>query len=247
MSYKKPLLVELYSEFHFAPGTLNPSTYFDIVPKLKGCGLTNVELGEVFGLNIALQKDGPAVGPQTSTPHVRCWSPAKDQLAQMLQNMLVVNVVVDQTRPYRGWGDFIEFVGSVAGCARSAMATWPLESLSLNTIDRFDVPREGFRLGRYLNCGGPRLPQWYDDAAESCDVILGRGVVKLEGRNRQLRISVRFIDEKVRVDIQSAFHDRLADSDGYITLLEKLHEESNRSFESLLTDETRQKVMGGAR
>lgn len=88
------------------------------------------------------------------------------------------------------------------------------------------------------------MPRWYHDASVSSDITLGRGLLRDDGRNRQIRIAVRVDATQVQIQINSVFHDGLGSSESVDGRLAQLHDESTRTFEGLITDTTRA-LMGG--
>jgi uncharacterized protein (TIGR04255 family) len=239
-SYNKPLLIEIYSEVHLEPAFLTPPRFFEIVPGLKSLGFIEVEFGQVGTIQI----DG-AVGrvEQSTAPRIRCWKSDKTKLVQLAEDMIAVNLV----GPYPGWKDFRALFTSVHDLAGAALGTLPVVSLSLTTVDELVRPRDGFRVGTFFNCGGPRIPTWYKDVSHAFDITMGIGRLKEDGFNRQIRFSGRPSGESFTVRVNCVFHDKVAEPSQTLLLLETLHQESVDSFESIITDRTRGEVMGGAK
>ena len=48
MSYKKPALIEIFTETYLASGTLGAGQFFDVVPKLKVGGFAEAKVKSVF-------------------------------------------------------------------------------------------------------------------------------------------------------------------------------------------------------
>jgi hypothetical protein len=117
------------------------------------------------------------------------------------------------------------------------------DSVSLQTIDQFEVPLSEYRLGTYLVCGGEYIPGVYRSSSEPCDVSLGRGLLASDGFNRQLQLKVKSVGGKMRLRWHATFTDRL-EGIAVGDKLEALHDESNKMFEAMITDETR-RYMGG--
>src|SRR6185503_14455980 len=96
---------------------------------------------------------------------------------------------------------------------------------------------------------GNQIPTSHRDSSEACDVSLGRGYLTTDGFNRSMRLQVRGSAQgaepgtmSIRAD--AVFHDVIRISQDPLEVLGALHEESNRFFEALVTDETRG-IMGG--
>ena len=241
MSYADPTLVELYAELHLLSGTLKPSAFFGTVPFLQEHGFGDVEMAE--GGLFRLDPSDKSLQPATH-PRVRCWNEERTALVQIGEDLLVANIVGD----YPGWNPFLEHLTVARDALRSGLGEDPsIASLSLNYIDRFYVPTEGYTLGKYLACDGTFVPSWYADATETLDITLGRGLLKKEGFNRQVRVKVRFREEEddIQVEFRTNLHDSL-DGNDVDSVLERLHSESNEIFEALITDTTREQVMGGS-
>ena len=236
MGYKEPILVEIFLELHLPEGRLTPASFFDLVPALKE-EFPEVEIQQVE--NIALY---PAVGEvtRTATPRVRCWSKERTRLVQLSPDLVVVN----QVGQYLGWKAFEDHFGSVKAVLDHAMGRVDVTSISLNTLDSMVTPREGFAVGTYLNCGGNVVPGWYRDATSSCDITLGRGVLRDDGFNRQIRIAIRVDATQAQIKMNAVFHDKLGPGVSIDQNLDRLHKESNRTFEDIITATTRQR-MGG--
>ena len=115
----------------------------------------------------------------------------------------------------------------------------------LQTIDNFSVNREGFSLGQYLNCGGDKVPAWYQNSNESADITLGKGFLEEDMKNRQIKIGIRKQKDSFSVRIDSIFHNKLNTNRDLNEVLEELHAESNESFESMITDKVRNEIMKG--
>lgn len=235
VSYRKPILVEMFAELHLEQGYLSQASFFDVVPMLKTQGLVDAEICQVVGVMIT-----PEQVQQNTAPRVRCWSAKKDRLVQLSENVVIANLV----GPYPGWKAFRALVDSVVAALTSSVGAPKPSSVSLTTIDKMKVPQAGFTLGRYLHCGGPIVPAWYADTSVASDVTLGKGLVVKDGFNRQVRIAVRPSgDAEVEIVATTLFHNR-HDKGSVGDELEAIHEESNKTFESLITETTRQH-MGG--
>lgn len=239
VGYKQPILIEIFAELHLAEASLAPAQYFDIVPLLREVGLPEVELGQVEALAVNPGPGLPALARLTA-PRVRCWSPERTKLVQLSPDMVVIN----QVGKYLGWPAFEELFGTVRDILQRRLGHLQPASISLNTIDSMSPPRDGFTLGKYLNCGGEFVPRWYHDTSVTADITLGRGLLRDDGSNRQIRIAVRVDDTQAQVQMNCVFHDALAEQESVDAKLARLHEESTRTFEGTITEATRA-LMGG--
>jgi uncharacterized protein (TIGR04255 family) len=236
MSYNKPILTEIFSELYLEQSTLSPSLFFELVPALKKCGFTQIEFAEAANLQ------STQFGRQlTRVPRVRCWSDDRRRLVQLSPDLVVAN----QVGEYLGWQAFRELFSSVKSVLQS-QSLLRVRSLSLNTTDQLKVPATGFVLGAYLECGGTMIPSWFKQASGPADIIYGKGDVATDGFNRQLQLSVQRNSSEMLLRAQLIFHDRVSAPDDLESKLEGLHQESNQSFESLITDRVRH-LMGGTK
>lgn len=238
MSYQRPIIIEIYAELFFEPGTFAFAQMLELVPPLQRSGFSTVESPDVAEI---------AEDPERRsawTPRIRCWSDDKTRLVQLAPESIAMNLV-SPDGTYPGWDRFVsevvrptcEIVGQIVPRARPV-------SLALNTLDRFAVSN-GLRLGEFLNCGGPRIPAILADTTEAFDYDIGRGLLQNDGRNRQLHINGRPGAAGYVVNIHAVFHERMRDDEDTLRNLERLHDEANTVFESLITDRTRNEVMKG--
>jgi uncharacterized protein (TIGR04255 family) len=237
LGYKKPTLVEIFAEIHLQPGVLTEAQFFDVVPKLREAGFSEVEFA-TGGISLEFQAGGPRTKEKQ---RIRCWKPGKRELAQVGEDLLVVNL----TGLYPGWKHFVRLFAEAFNAVRGGLGSVPARSLNLRTIDRFSVLKNGFHLSDYLQVGGRLIPGWYKDWQESMDISAGKGFLQYDGKNRVIAVAVRTFTEPVTLEFQGTFHDAVADDADLKEVLEALHNESNETFESLITDRTRQDVMGG--
>jgi uncharacterized protein (TIGR04255 family) len=231
MGYKKPTIIEIYIECFLAPSTLTVSRVFDVVPALKEKGFTDIELQPSFQVGI---------GEANLQPRIRCWSEGRKKLIQLSEDNLIVNLVGE----YPGWPTFTELLESAVSVVGSRIGEFAIASMKLNTIDRFSVPVESYVFDRYVNCGGKIVPEWYKGSREALDLTLGRALVKEDTWNRQINVKVRR-REPVVIEFRVGLHNVVGSDKSWKDVLETLHDESNQLFESLITDTTRNEIMGG--
>lgn len=229
MAYRKPALIELFAELHL-DGSF-PGGVFSVVHGLMSAGLPNLE-------NIVSANQIPGVPSAKIEPRLRLWSDDRTKLVQLQENLIVVNHV----GPYLGWDNYRSFIGQVLTVASGLHVS----SISLNALDRFEFPAEGFTIGKYLNGKGRLVPEWFAESGEAADLIMGRGSVPVDGRNRQIQITVmpEQPGQPREVRIHTIFHQRMHATSVAATLNE-LHVEMNATFEGLITDATRAH-MGGS-
>lgn len=238
MGYKKPTIAETYAEIHLAPETLTEARFFDVVPKLKDAGFTEVEFASA-GLSLEVRQGFPPLPRETR--RVRCWKPGRNELAQVAEDLFIINL----TGQYPGWHAFVHLFDEGRRALAAGLGSVPARSLNLVTIDRFEVAREGFTVAKYLAVGGSVIPSWYADCSESLDLSLGRGLLEPNGRNRQVLVHVQAASDPVKVLFQAQFHDQVDEGADLQEALQRLHSEAHDTFEAMITDRLRDQVMGG--
>lgn len=232
VSYARPILVEIAATLRYGPEIL-------LAPHILEASNALVKRG--FGeAQIDITADPTADGPGLM-PTVKLWWPGHKRLVQLREHSCIVNLVGE----YPGWGVFAEHMGLALAGLRDAGVDKRPEGLALVTIDRFSVPASGFRLGDYLIADGTRIPTLWADAAEPCDINLGRGVVQSSGRNRALKVAARAVGDRMEVTVEAKFENSLSGADAVIGTLDALHDESTATFEELITAKTRRDIMGG--
>lgn len=233
MAYKNPTLIEIYVRFILAGGSLPQVKFFDIVPQLKKLGLQDVEMSTAIN-------DTPGA-EQTLVPRVRCWDVERLRLVQLSPDFFIVN----QTKEYLGWSSYLNLIHNVQKAIQDSGIELRIESVELHTVDKLKVPRDDYMLGQWLNCNGSMIPRWYEQAVEACDLNLGLGLPRIDKRNRQLRVHVSPKDTEVEINFDSIFFQTFEATADVDKILAMLHNESNEMFEAVITDNVRNKVMGG--
>lgn len=234
MSYNSPTLTEIYLKLTFDEGTLSEENFFEIVPIIKRAGLEKVEMGQVLE-----QAAGTTARPLT---RIRCWDREQYRLVQLSPDTVVIN----QTKEYLGWSKFRELISMTLKALNESGVQSSFKSIELNTIDQFDIPSNDFRFGKWLNCESRFIPSWYEDATEPCDIDLGKGIININGRNRQFHVRVEMHQktQMMHVRMQGVFHE-LVNAETFDEKLDALHNEANEQFESVITDNLRNEVMQG--
>lgn len=236
MPYRHPIINEVYAVLRLEEGSLTAGHVFDLVPLLKDAGYRSIELGtknEIQG-----QTD------LTFDARVRCWNEDRTGLIQIATDYLAANHTV-RDGEYLGWHGFRQVLDTALNAYQTVMGRpVPAISVEISTIDVLEADHEGFELGSFLNCGGNKIPAWYSDAATPVDLSFGRGMLQSDGFNTNFKISLRIREGRARVRIESRFS-RLVRDHSLLDLVEVLHEDSTAHFEELITDLTRNEVMGG--
>ena len=243
MSYNRPIIVEIYADLFLQAGTLPFARFFDLVPQLQHHGFSNLESTDSVLLDMNAAGDRPGA---SRVQRVRCWSADRTKLIQLAPDNLTMNLV-SPDGSYPGWQAFVGDVFTPAMEAlRTSLPSWCAESIALNALDRTAIsPLDSFRLGDYLNCGGPRIPAVLADTRTAFDYDIGRGLLPLDGRNRQVHINGHVTADAYVIQMHSVLHDTVGETGNIGVVLDRLHEESVEWFESLITDRMRHEVMQG--
>lgn len=243
MSYQRPIIVEIYAELFFEPGTFAFTDMLQVVPPLQRRGFSVVE----ESADVAEPTMDTLDDLEQRTPHVtriRCWTEDRTRLVQLAHDSVAMNLVSPEGT-YPGWPPFVDdVVRPTWDILRQHAAKVRPVSLALNTLDRLAVPL-GTPLGEFLNCGGPRIPSVLADTTQAFDYDIGRGLLQADQKNRQLHISGRRRTDAFVINIHGVFHETIARGGDVLAKLEQLHDDANEVFESLLTDRTRNEVMKG--
>lgn len=233
MSYKKPLLIEILVEIHLEVGSFQLQQIVSVLPRLHEFGFLSAEWGQ------AVQLKEPSQEPEL-IPRVRCWSHDRKRLVQLSHDLIVVN----QLGHYDGWTKFKETVMGVARVAMETLRLPPARFLALKTIDQLEAPADGFSVGRFFECDGEILPRSLSSLSVACDLTSGSGLVQKDGFNRSVVLSVKPPVEGGQVDSRlfCTFQRKL---EGEMSvLLDALHDEAVKTFEGLVTNETRRRMEG---
>jgi uncharacterized protein (TIGR04255 family) len=240
VSYQRPIIIEIYAELFFEPGTLPFAQMLEVVPPLQRRGFSVVESADLPGADASVDPERRAA----HAPRIRCWTEDKTRLVQLAPDNVAMNLVSPEGT-YPGWPRFVsDVVQPTRQILRQTAPTARPVSLALNTLDRFEIPR-GSTVGAFLNCGGPRIPAILADTTEAFDYDIGRGLLQSDGKNRQVHISGRPGADVYVVDIHGVFHEKMSDGGDILAKLNQLHDDANVVFESLITDRTRNEIMKG--
>jgi len=230
MSYKKPIIVEIYTRIFLNNGQLSNSRILDFACSLKEIGYTN---------NDIVLASEPSTGTNEFTSRIRCWDQEKIKLIQLSKDTIIFNYV----KEYPGWTAFKEFVKEGLDALDKNINT-NFQSVDIRTIDTFEIPDDSYRFGDWINCKSDKIPAWYNDSTDTIDITMGKGSIKSDCQNRQLLLSARKEGGKVRFKIEAAFHDR-KHHDDLFSMMDTFHQESNHTFESIITDRVRIEIMEG--
>ncbi len=242
VSYQRPIIIEIYAELFFEPGSFSFAQMLEVVPPLQRRGFSVVEYADIAEPNIE-DVDDPEIRP-SHVPRIRCWTEDKTRLVQLAPENVTMNLVSPEGT-YPGWEPFVaEVIRPTCEVLRQHASRARPISLALNTLDRFAIPK-GLPLGEFLNCGGPRIPSILADTTQAFDYDIGRGLLHADRKNRQVHISGRQTQTAYVVNVHAVFHETVAGDSDVLRKLEQLHDDANEVFESLITDRTRNEVMEG--
>ena len=231
MSYKSPTLTEIYAEFFLTSGALSGSDLIDICLKLRDAEFVEPE----FVQHIHSGEPGEIA------PKIRVWDSNKQKLVQLTDRFIALNL----TKTYPGWENFRNTLREMIEIVEETVDKFEPLSCSLHTIDRFEVSKDGYQLGNWLNCDGRYIPTWYQDSDEACDISIGKGQINQDKFNRAISVTVRRKELQFQVMINSHFWDTLSNGQDIYVVIEKLHDEANMVFEGIITDNLREEIMGG--
>lgn len=238
--YNNPTLKEMYVQIDFDKSSLTTEDVFKVASEVMKMGFTETQTVPVNQVTITPTGVAQELAIQQ---RFRFWKPDKTLLIQVMPQQLIMN----QVGQYIGWTNFsknlFEVVSKIsnAGLKNSIKPS----SLLLCAIDGFLAPEKDFKLGRFLNCEGKILPQYYKDTKHSLDISYGKGFLESDGYNRQLTLSARHIPPKFEVNFQTIFQNKFSSMSDMKSTLEDLHDESNDFFEDMITDFFRNEIMGG--
>jgi uncharacterized protein (TIGR04255 family) len=238
MSYKKPTLIEQYLEFSFKKDTISQSMMFDIVPLIKGIDLDNIE---ITNIDQALLLEGQI--QKASIPRFRCWSKDRNSLVQLSPDQVIINKV----GKYLGWTDFSELYTKTLVALEPKVKINDIQAVTFTTIDLFQEPMHNFLIDKFLNCNGAIIPQWYNNVKEPIDIAIGKGFLPNDGYNKQIKIAGRKLNEEYQIHITSLFQKKvnISNVESLKKEIEELHDDSNYTFEAMITEYLRENILGG--
>jgi uncharacterized protein (TIGR04255 family) len=233
-SYQRPILVEIVAQMRFGAPGISGAQIVDAAAFLRAKGFESADL-EVQA-EPPLGGEGPGLA---ST--LRLWSADRTRLVQFRPSACIANIIGE----YPGWTPFTRHLAESLKALEAAGLKKLPDSVSLATIDRFQVPANRFRLGDYLAATGKWIPTSYAEVAEASDITLGRGLLPVDGKNRVVKVAVRRASEgEAQVTLECVLIDRLEGARPE-SVYDRLHDEALALFEELITDKTRTEVMGG--
>jgi len=231
------MLAEIYLE----EGTLPQAAFMSLGHALTQAGFPDVEFGQVESIKLTPL---PQLSEHQAVPRVRMWNTDRNKLIQYSPDEFYINLI----GPYLGWTAFSDLRATAEKAVRDAVGkALQFRQVALIALDAITVSTDGFQLGRYLNCGGQFIPKWYQSTTEAADISLGHGMIDANRFNQAFQISVRPQATEVTIEMQSSFRTAISMDRSLTEILESLHEESIKTFEEMITDTTRNEVMGGQR
>lgn len=240
MAYKRPLLRELIAEVSLAPGSLPEASFLSLANCLTASGLSIPEFRSFTSLSVI----DPLLPPQARQgPRLKLWNQEKSKLVQYSPDEFFLHLI----GPYLGWDAFLDLQALAEDAVLSSVsAPLDIKAVSLIALDEMKVEKSSFTLGEYLHCGSKFVPSWYGNSTEAVDISLGRGLLESDGYNTSVQIAVRpDSSDLVSIELQSSFRILVSPGHGLRDTLELLHSKSLEAFEEMITDKTRDQIMGG--
>ncbi|MBN8707231.1 MAG: TIGR04255 family protein [Bacteroidetes bacterium] len=246
MAYKKPALTEIYAELFFREDSfLENNQILSLAQKFIENGYPVTEfLNDPFPTNqFNEQSIIVSFQPAGQIPiRIRCWDSEKINLVQITQNRIVVNKV----KKYLGWADMMGFLEKTFKLYQDSFdRPFPVDSVSLRTIDDFTFDVSERSIEDYLDTGSNYFPKFYSGFKGSFDYNCGLGFMNVDGFNKSLNINSRLDGSDLKVKMQIGLLRKLSENSNYQSVFIELHDQSFEIFESLLTPYTKNVVMGG--
>lgn len=239
MSYKEPVLAEIYTRVGLAEQTLPQEKLIEIVPLLKGCGLTAVEIGQALDQAPPYAQESAQL--LSTLPRLRVWDEPRLKLVQLSPDLVVIN----QKREYLGWDVYSKFVADTLKVIEKVAPPLTYTSVSLRTQDKFTVPSKNFKVGEWLKTDGSIVPRLYENISSPLDIVLGYGYLDLDGKNFSINIVVRRTSSGMEFVFDCGFSRKADQNFDFHKILSELHDEAKATFEGIITDRVRTEVMKG--
>lgn len=233
MNYNKPIISEVYSEFSFSK-IISSQQQFDIVQKFK----IDSDILEL----IPIQE--PEIGV---SQRYRLWGDNKRTLIQVLRSRVLFNYIpfADEPKKYEGWDSFLKKCIKIQEDIQVIVKenSWKHVGICyVNKID--DIPLKDFTLGKYINCSGEIVPVNFSELNSATDLIVGIGNINIE-ENNQLKIKLELTPPDTCSIRLESLYNCFVNDDNVEKQLNYLHNKCSEVFNSLITEYTKNKIMGG--
>lgn len=224
MSYKKPILKEIYAEAYYSSKMGSTEMMKNALQFIEKFPI--IENDKVNDKNILDVK----IVPQT---RIRCWSKDKKKLIQFYENRIAYNCI----DVYDGWDEFKHEVDSVIGKFDKDMFT----HLTLCYMDNFKIGKVDYNFSNLFKCC-EYIPKFLMDSTYSIDLKLGKGMLIKDDTNNQFHIQVKDIGSEMEISIITA---KGLKSQYDIDNFEFMHTYCIEVFEKVITDHIRDVIMEG--
>lgn len=236
MSYKKPILSEIYCEAFFKR-PIDTTIQWNIISALK-------ESSNIIEIDPDIIN--PGLEPNMRV-RIRLWKDGKRELLQVYYNRIAFNFIPKDSTVYEGWESFLEKSMKYINAISSSYSDYCWENVGLSYIDKISgICKDGFKLGKYINCNGDTIPRIFEDTSVATDIIIGQGNKALED-NKQLKLKLQKSGDKYDILINTSFYTLLKCSNSIYNELNKLHDKCIEIFEKIITDYVRNVIMEGVK
>ncbi len=235
MAYNKPTIRELYCEFFY---------HQPIDTK------TQLRLVDVFKKDAESIKIDPDVTGSPSNSlnfRIRLWM-NKNELVQVFGNRIAFNYVPinSENKKYLGWDYFSGKALDVVSRVEQELNSKDWKYTRLVYLDTFTVPdTEDFTIGKVINCNGEVVPKLIQSSRVATDIIIGNGAF---ANYDNFQAKIRLYDKEkdlFKFDLESSFAMLSSNEINAHNVLKILHKKNIDFFESIITDYTREEIMGG--
>jgi len=244
--YRKPRIAEALAVIHFSPREpWDPTVFGRFFERVKD-RYPEKRVHEEHVVAASLPGGAQGKVQQKFGTLMRFLRPDGSGILQLSESRLVVNVVPKEPdAPYCGWEEFKPEILRRVDDYRVAAAPGAIIRIGLRYVNRFEFPREGFRLRRVFG-DSDLLPRALDSAS---DGFLARVEVPRGDRGRLLftlgliepsppdTVTVILDFDHVTEGIELAL-----ESSELSGLLDRAHDIVEEAFESFMTPELRREM-----
>lgn len=243
MKYKNPSIVEALCELTFAPETPWDSTIFGRLYERVKDNFPQREEGEMLTatLTMSLQPTQAPAPPQMQrTPRMVFSRDNRTRLVQVAERVLTINVLA----PYPGWCEFRPMILAAMDAYRNVTEIPAASQIVLRYLDRFETEDEQSRLGDWLNCNGSLFPK---DLAEQSLAVYQLRHPRTDGEHFAMTavcgpVSGKASARNVILDTQIIRAGPIQMDEASTPLLEAMHDQIIRAFESSITPKLRDRL-----
>lgn len=233
MSYNNPIVTEMYSEFFFTQ-QINAQQQYDIVEAIK----SNYESVEVTPDIVA--------SPNPIGTRYRLWKNNRRELFQVFANRIAFNYIPKEETVYAGWSYYFSKCIESIGFVDIKNKDISFNKISLCYIDKIEnINDNDFILGKYINCDGKIIPQYFELTKIATDVILGSGNINKED-NTQIKLNVITpTPNNYTISLNTLITSFIKEDESIDSKLDILHDNMIKIFELVITNYVRKVIMKG--